>query len=144
MSKTTPSNPIEDGLIQYVEVFQKDVNIKLFNDIIAFIAKTTDVETRPIYRDLSENHLWYSRSEDENIQEQYGFRYFGELLERFEDRTNADVKDIFAHCWLSIDGEHKASIVGIVQKCFGDRPCFTEILCCCFHKQFSFNKNNGA
>ena len=92
----TPSNPIENGLIQSIGAYQKDINIKLFNDIIAFIAKTTDVETRPIYRNLAENHLWYSRVEDENIQQQYGFRYFGELLERFEDRAGADIRDIHA------------------------------------------------
>ena len=92
----TLSNPVEDGLIQGAAAFQDDVNIKLFNDIIAFIVKTTEVETLPVIRELSENHLWYSKAGESNIQEQYGFRYFGELLERFEERTNADIRDIRA------------------------------------------------
>jgi len=95
MSKTS-ENPLNNGLIEGVEVFRSAVNIDLFNDIIAFVAKTTTTDTVPVLRKLEANHLWYKRSANGNIQEQYGFRYLGELLERFEDKAGSDICNIRA------------------------------------------------
>ncbi len=85
-------NPITQGL----EAYQARVNIELFNDVVAFVMASTAADTGAVRRALTDNHIWYSRSESENIQERYGFRYFGELLERFEDRAGADIRDIRA------------------------------------------------
>ena len=84
--------------IQYpgLGAYQEQVNIGLFNDIIAFVMATTAAETTPVNRKLTEKHLWYSESGSENIQDRYGFRYFGELLERYEDKAGSDIKDIRA------------------------------------------------
>jgi len=76
--------------------FHEQVNIGLYNDIVAFVMATTAADTKQVYRNLTDNHLWYCRSHNDNIQEQYGFRYFGELLERFEDRAGSDISDIRA------------------------------------------------
>lgn len=89
-------NPVEDGLVEGFEAFATAINIPLFNDICAFIEKTTAADTTVVIRELRENHLWYSQSMNEGIQELYGFRYLGELLERFEERASSDIRDIRA------------------------------------------------
>ena len=78
------------------DAYREQVNINLFNDIIAFIADTTALDVVPTRRKLSAGHLWYSRSDSDSIQAQYGFRYFGELLERYEDKAGSDIRDIRA------------------------------------------------
>lgn len=74
--------------------FSEQININLFNDVIAFVMATTSVNTGKVYSKLNSNHLWFFRSENKNIQAQYGFRYFGELLERLENEP--DIRDIRA------------------------------------------------
>jgi len=76
--------------------FDEQINIDLFNDVIAFVMATTSADTAAVYRRLHGRHLWYARSDNDNIQAQYGFRYFGELLERFEDRAGSDIRDMRA------------------------------------------------
>lgn len=90
------SSPVEDGLIEGFDAFTTAVSIPLFNDICAFIEKTTAADTTVVIRELRANHLWFSHSTNDNIQEQYGFRYLGELLERFEERAGSDIRDIRA------------------------------------------------
>ncbi len=82
--------------VQGYEAYLEHVNITLFNDVIAFVMATSAADVSPVRRRLDYQHLWYSQSHSDNIQEQYGFRYFGELLERFEDKAGSDVKDIRA------------------------------------------------
>lgn len=90
------TNPIIDGAIQNLTAFQTEVSIPLFNAVFAFIVKTSAADAAPVIKRLEQTHLWYSHSANDNIQEQYGFRYFGELLERFEDKAGSDVRDIRA------------------------------------------------
>lgn len=96
MSKLKKTVSEKDGIEQGFAALQTEVNIELFNDIFAFIVKTTAVDAVPVIRNLEACHPWYSRSGSRNIQEQYGFRYFGELLERFEDRAGSGIADIRA------------------------------------------------
>jgi len=78
------------------DAYQEYVNIELFNDIIAFVMATAAADKTPLKKSLGEKHLWYAQSDSGNIQERYGFRYFGELLERFEDKAGSDKKNIRA------------------------------------------------
>lgn len=81
---------------QGFQAYHEQVNIGLYNDIVAFVMATTAADTMQVYRNLTSNHLWYCRSNNDNIQEQYGFRYFGELLERFEAKAGSEIRDIRA------------------------------------------------
>ena len=76
--------------------FHGQVNIELFNDIIEFVSGTSAENHTVALRELEYSHLWYSRTHNENIQQKYGFRYLGELLERFEERHGSDIADIRA------------------------------------------------
>ena len=89
-------NPIKNGTVQSFGAYHDEINIPLFNDIISFITKTTAEPFAETINRLASNHLWYSDSSNNDIQEQYGFRYFGELLERYEDKACSDIKDIRA------------------------------------------------
>lgn len=87
------NNKIE---IKEYEAFEKVINIKLFNDIISFIMETTNKDYYSILNELEQEHIWFKRTKNNRIQEEYGFKYFGELLERHEQRIGADIKDIRA------------------------------------------------
>ena len=76
--------------------FQGQVNIALFNDIIGFIAGAATDNSSRVLRHLASTHIWYSYTQNDNIQKNYGFRYFGELLERYEERFGSDIADIRA------------------------------------------------
>ena len=89
---------VKDTTDEYIniEIFQGKVNINLFNEVIAFVMATSAEETLPIHKNLTEKHLWYSQTSGNTIQERYGFRYFGELLERFEENFDSNITDIRA------------------------------------------------
>jgi hypothetical protein len=78
------------------DALNSHVNIGLFNDIIGFVAGATTENTSSFLGELAVEHLWYSPTKGENISEHYGFRYFGELLERYEERFGSDIADIRA------------------------------------------------
>ena len=77
------------------EVYKEKINIDLFNKIIAFINSTNSAK-RNIYSEISKKCIWNKSSYDLAIKEEYKFQYFGELLERYEERIGKDIKDIRA------------------------------------------------
>lgn len=76
--------------------YEKALNIKLFNYIVSFIIETTSVNCNSFINNLKLKNIWFERTINNNIQEEYGFKYFGELLERYEQRIGTDIKDIRA------------------------------------------------
>lgn len=78
------------------EAYEKIVNIKLFNDIVSFIMETTSFDCNDFVNKLKSKNIWFERTMNKNIQEEYKFKYFGELLERYEQRIGTDIKDIRA------------------------------------------------
>jgi len=76
--------------------FNGQVNIVLFNDIVEFVAGTAANAHDLVLHHLKTTHLWYAQTSNENIQRHYGFRYFGELLERYEERFGSNIADIRA------------------------------------------------
>ena len=79
------------------DAFNGKVNINLFNEIVHFTAgTTTDAQRYKSLGHLTSTHLWYTTPKGGGIQEKYGFRYFGELLERYEERFGSDIADIRA------------------------------------------------
>ena len=86
----------ETNAYQGFAAFQGQVNIELFNDIMEFVAGASAENNPASLRTLEYSHLWYSRTTNENIQQKYGFRYLGELLERYEERHGSDIADVRA------------------------------------------------
>lgn len=78
------------------EAYEKVINIKLFNDIVSFIMETTSIDCNDFVNKLKLKNIWFERTMIKNIQEEYKFKYFGELLERYEQRIGTDIKDIRA------------------------------------------------
>ena len=79
------------------EVYRKAINISLFNKIIAFIHSTTTSKRESnVYDEISKKCIWNKCINDEAIKETYQFQYFGELLERYEERIGNNIRDIRA------------------------------------------------
>lgn len=67
------------------------VDIRLFNKIIAFVIHTAGKdENSDIIKDIKE-HMWFHTADPLDIQNKHGFRYFGELLERSEEKIGSDI-----------------------------------------------------
>lgn len=83
--------------IQYA-AYEKYINIELFNDIISFVVNTTCIEKDMwnLFREMEKKCIWINKKDSKVIQEKYKFQYFGELLERYEERIGNDIKDIRA------------------------------------------------
>lgn len=75
------------------EAFPKRVNISLFNNIVDFVAETSDKEIPDFFSTFKREHPWYQPSGTKNIQEKYGFRYFGELSERYGERLGDTIEN---------------------------------------------------
>ena len=97
---------IKDTTDEYssIEIFRGKININLFNEVIAFVMATSAEEALPIHKSLTEKHLWDSQTSENAIRKQYGFRYFGELLERFEENFDSDITDIRAIALAMLEG----------------------------------------
>lgn len=82
--------------IEMLKSYDNIINIKLFNKIVSFIIDTSDVNSNNCIRNLKAKSIWFERVVNNNIYEEYGLKYLGELLERFEQRIGSDIKDIRA------------------------------------------------
>lgn len=81
--------------IEYAS-YDKKINITLFNKILYFIINTSrNKEKEKIFNDIEKKCIWTNKGKI-SIQEEYKFQYFGELLERYEERIGNDIKDIRA------------------------------------------------
>lgn len=82
--------------IEY-KAYEKLINIELFNEIIAFISNTrTGKGTNNILYEIENKCIWNKRVSCQNFQEKYKFQYFGELLERYEERMENNIENIRA------------------------------------------------
>lgn len=82
--------------LKMFESYENIINVKLFNEIVSFIIETTSNDCNGFIRQLKDKNIWFERTVNNNIQEEYGFKYFGELLERYEQRIGTDIKDVRA------------------------------------------------
>lgn len=69
----------------------EQVSIDLFNNIVTFVIDTTEMDTSPLRNELRD-HLWYQRDRHTDI----GFRYLGELLERYREKWGDGVRELRA------------------------------------------------
>lgn len=82
--------------IEMLKSYENTINIKLFNEIVSFIIETTNCDCKNFIEKLKSKTIWFEQIVNNNIQEEYGFKYFGELLERYEQRIGTHIKDIRA------------------------------------------------
>lgn len=79
------------------EVYNKILNIDLFNKIVSIIINTTKIENKyQILSEIENRCIWYQMKSSIEFQEEYKFEYFGELLERYEERIGNDIRDVRA------------------------------------------------
>lgn len=79
------------------EIYDKTINIDLFNKIIAFIdsTNTSKIESN-VYDVIAKKCIWNKICNGTDIKEKYKFEYLGELLERYEERIGTNIRDIRA------------------------------------------------
>lgn len=82
--------------IEMLKAYKNVINIDLFNKVVSFIIETTKEKCNNFIKELKNKCIWFERVGNNQIQGEYGFKYFGELLERYEQRIGTDVKDIRA------------------------------------------------
>lgn len=79
------------------EAYERLINIELFNEIISFIANTrSSKDTLDIFQKIEKKCIWINQTYSYAIQEKYKFQYFGELLERYDERIENNIKNIRA------------------------------------------------
>ena len=79
------------------EAYERLINIELFNEIISFIANTrSSKDTLDIFQKIEKKCIWINQTYSYAIQEKYKFQYFGESLERYDERIENNIKNIRA------------------------------------------------
>lgn len=84
--------------IEFVEneAFDKKVNIELCNELINFIIQTSNNNSNDIVKSIEEKCIWFKKKDITEIQNICEIEYFGELLERYEQKVGNDIKNIRA------------------------------------------------
>lgn len=78
------------------KAYENIINIELFNEMVSFTIKTTNINSVSFINKLKNESIWFIQTNGNLIQEKYGFRYLGEILERYEQRIGTDIKDVRA------------------------------------------------
>lgn len=78
------------------ESFEKKINIRLCNELINFIISTSSKEGNDTVKDIKQRCIWFNEKRTIEIQNIYGIQYFGELLERYEQKIGNDIKNLRA------------------------------------------------
>ena len=86
---------MENYVLTRFEAYEKKINISLLNEFISFILSSSEQANYDFQRDIPGECMWYYKAKC-NIPETLGFRYPGELLERYEERVGNDIRDIRA------------------------------------------------
>ena len=78
------------------EAFENKINIKLCNELINFVYETSSNKSKDILDDISKKCIWFRKSKILELQEICEIKYFGELLERYEEKVGGNSKNIRA------------------------------------------------
>lgn len=92
------NNKMNRNNIKFVETeaFKKNVNIELCNELINFVAETSSNDSNEALKRLEKKCIWFKKKDILEIKNICEIEYFGELLERYEDKIGNDIKDIRA------------------------------------------------
>ena len=85
----------EKTCIKRISAIDEMINSKLIYQIFNFAMSITTGEAQRKVERKFRNGVWCNcEYTEDTIQSEYGFRYFGEMLERFEERIGTDMKSI--------------------------------------------------
>ena len=78
------------------EAFENKINIKLCNELINFIYETSSNKSKDILDDIIKKCIWFRKNKILELQEICEIEYFGELLERYQEKVGGNSKNIRA------------------------------------------------
>lgn len=79
-----------------LKIFENEINLELLNQVTAFVLETAGAGHAQ-RRSMKERCLFYDDTASADVlQDQYGFSYLGELLERYEARFGMALRDLRA------------------------------------------------
>lgn len=85
----------ESTRIRRIKAIDKLINCKLLYQVFDFAKSITTDSAESAVQKAFWNGAWCNCGYcEETIQSEYGFRYFGEMLERFDERIGSDIKTI--------------------------------------------------
>lgn len=85
----------ENTRISRINAIDKLINCKLLYQIFDFAKSITTDSAESAIQKAFWNGVWCNSGYcEETIQSEYGFRYFGEMLERFDERIGDDIKTV--------------------------------------------------
>ena len=82
-------------ILKRFEAYEKKINITLFNEFISFVLSSSEQANYDFQNQLPSECIWYCKVNN-IIPDKLGFRYPGEMLERYEERCGSDIRDIRA------------------------------------------------
>ncbi len=81
----------------HYKVLEDKLNVKFLEQILRFAYETSDKEVqKSVYAICNKSIFTYADENDETIQSEYDFRYFGELLERHSQKITDSIENIRA------------------------------------------------
>lgn len=82
--------------MEEMNALEKQVNLTLFQDLMAFIIDTTKVYGSQVHTLRERCIIPFTSADNGEFQKKYGFMYLGELLERYEERFGMTQPDLRA------------------------------------------------
>lgn len=84
-------------IIPSYEAYQNAIDLTLYHAFAELVVETSqDDKARAIYRQIRTEQIWQPESDTSTYFEQYGLRYPGEVLERFEEKLGSDLRTLRA------------------------------------------------
>ena len=80
-------------IIPSYEVYQNAIDLTLYHAFAELVVETSqDDKARTTYRQIRAEQIWQPESDTSTYFEQYGLRYPGEVLERFEEKLGNNLR----------------------------------------------------
>lgn len=84
-------------IIPSYTAYQNAIDLTLYHAFAELVVETSqDDKARTIYRQIRTEQIWQPESDTSTYFEQYGLRYPGEVLERFEEKLGSDLRTLRA------------------------------------------------
>lgn len=90
-------------------VYQNAIDLTLYHAFAELVVETSqDDKARTTYRQIRAEQIWQPESDTSTYFEQYGLRYPGEVLERFEEKLGNNLRTL--PCTSSWSGSFRWAI----------------------------------
>lgn len=79
------------------KVYEKYIDIELFNEALSFLVDTASKNDKNnVLSEIRKKCIWIGNADYSKFIEKYQFQYFGELLERYEERIGKNIETVRA------------------------------------------------